>query len=139
MTTQHPAPAQPLSGQGESEHLFSYGTLQLEAVQLSTFGRRLAGQADQLPGFRLDLLEIQDPAVVATSGQTHHPVLVRCAAGDTPGSPIPGTVFAITPSELAQADAYEVAEYQRVRVALVSGRQAWVYVDARNAGGVGGD
>lgn len=138
MTTTHPPHAQPLAGQGESEHLFSYGTLQLEAVQLSTFGRRLAGQADQLPGYRLDLLEIKDPAVVATSGQTHHPVLVRSADGDVPGSPIPGTVFAITPAELAQADAYEVADYQRTRVTLVSGRQAWVYVEARGAAAVGG-
>jgi hypothetical protein len=31
--------------------LFSYGTLQLEAVQLATFGRKLNGAADGLPGF----------------------------------------------------------------------------------------
>lgn len=52
-----------------TEHLFSYGTLQLEAVQLSTFGRRLAGHADQLPGYRLAMIEIRDAAIVATSGQ----------------------------------------------------------------------
>jgi len=30
--------------------LFSYGTLQEERVQLSTFGRRLSGEPDALPG-----------------------------------------------------------------------------------------
>ncbi len=55
-----------------TERLFSYGTLQLEGVQLSTFGRRLNGHADQLPGYRLGQLEIRDSAVVATSGKTHH-------------------------------------------------------------------
>jgi gamma-glutamylcyclotransferase (GGCT)/AIG2-like uncharacterized protein YtfP len=112
-----------------SENLFAYGTLQLEAVQLSTFGRRLEGRADRLPGYRLEQLEIRDAAVVATSGKTHHPILVR-ADGRTSDT-VEGTVFAITPAELAQADAYEVAEYRRERVTLASGRTAWVYVDGR--------
>jgi hypothetical protein len=30
---------------------FSYGTLQLEAVQMATFGRQLAGTSDALRGF----------------------------------------------------------------------------------------
>lgn len=114
-----------------SENLFSYGTLQLEAVQLATFGRRLAGHADRLPGYRLDQLEIRDAAVVATSGQTHHPILVR-TDGDGHADAVEGSVFAVTPDELAQADAYEVADYQRVSVTLASGKQAWVYVDARS-------
>ena len=32
--------------------------------------------------------------------------------------------------ELAAADAYEVSDYKRVRVALASGLTAWVYVQA---------
>jgi hypothetical protein len=32
--------------------VFSYGTLQLEAVQLATFGRKLVGTADVLRGSR---------------------------------------------------------------------------------------
>jgi len=31
-------------------------------------------------------------------------------------------------AELAQADAYEVSDYQRVLAPLASGAQAWVYV-----------
>ncbi len=35
------------------ENLFSYGTLQSESVQLETFGRKLEGEPDTLPGYRL--------------------------------------------------------------------------------------
>jgi hypothetical protein len=41
--------------------LFSYGTLQLEAVQRETFGRLLEGRADAMPGFKKEMLEITDP------------------------------------------------------------------------------
>jgi len=107
--------------------LFSYGTLQDKAVQLSSFGRELHGQADALVGFRQDWLEITDPQVLATSGKTHHPI-VRHSGVDS--DRVPGTVFTITAQELAAADAYEVADYQRVSVTLLSGAQAWVYVKA---------
>jgi gamma-glutamylcyclotransferase (GGCT)/AIG2-like uncharacterized protein YtfP len=110
-----------------TERLFSYGTLQLEQVQLATFGRRLDGQADAMPGYSLAMLKIEDPAVVATSGKTHHPVVAY--TGDS-ANRVTGTVFAITPEELAHADAYEVDAYRRDRVTLASGIQAWVYVDA---------
>ena len=39
-----------------TELLFSYGTLQLEAVQMATFGRKLTGTRDVLPGFEATLL-----------------------------------------------------------------------------------
>lgn len=110
--------------------LFSYGTLQQENVQLETFGRRLAGQADQLAGFVQTEIAIEDPEVVRASGKTHHPMLVFTGR---PGDDVNGTVFDITDAELAQADDYEVDDYQRVSVTLVSGVQAWVYVDARQA------
>lgn len=110
--------------------LFSYGTLQQENVQLATFGRRLAGQADQLIGFIQTEIEIEDPEVVRTSGKTHHPMLVFTNQAT---DHVNGTVFDITDAELAQADAYEVDDYKRVAVTLVSGMQAWVYVDARQA------
>lgn len=115
-----------------NESLFSYGTLQLEPVQLATFGRRLMGRQDRLLGYRLDQIEIRDPAVVSTSGLTHHPMLVW--TGDLQDT-VQGTVFQLTPAELAQADAYEVADYRRVRAPLASGSSAWVYADARSASG----
>ncbi|NYH18545.1 gamma-glutamylcyclotransferase family protein [Paraburkholderia bryophila] len=108
-----------------SENLFSYGTLQLEAVQLATFSRKLDGQADDMPGFSMTLLKIEDASVVATSGKTHHPVV---SYSGNPADKVRGTVFSITPEELAQADAYEVSDYRRDRVTLASGVSAWVYV-----------
>jgi hypothetical protein len=110
--------------------LFSYGTLQQDDVQRSTFGRLLSGSADVLPGFTEDLVAIDDPQVVATSGKTHHPIVRHTGSGD---HRVAGTVFEISDDELAQADRYEVAAYRRVAVTLASGIAAWVYVDARFA------
>ena len=55
-----------------TELLFSYGTLQLEAVQMATFGRQLVGTSDALPAFELVLLKIEDQTVVAISGMAQH-------------------------------------------------------------------
>lgn len=114
------------------ERLFSYGTLQLESVQLATFGRRLAGKPDALVGFRLGQLAIRDAEVVRTSGVSHHPIVH--ATGDD-ADRVPGVVFEVTPAELAQADAYETDDYARLRVRLASGTRAWVYAAALAAAG----
>lgn len=110
--------------------LFSYGTLQQTDVQLATFGRELTGEADALPGFALHWLTITDPDVIRTSGKTEHPLLKRSHGG----APIPGRCFDVTDAELAQADAYEVADYVRIEVTLASGTIAFVYVDKQEAG-----
>ncbi|CAN7276702.1 MULTISPECIES: gamma-glutamylcyclotransferase family protein [unclassified Pseudomonas] len=107
--------------------LFSYGTLQDRAVQLSTFGRELKGRLDSLPGYKQNLVEITDPAVLAASGKSHHPIVQE--SGDL-SDEIAGTVFEITAQELVAADEYEVADYKRVSVPLKSGISAWVYVRA---------
>jgi gamma-glutamylcyclotransferase (GGCT)/AIG2-like uncharacterized protein YtfP len=110
---------------------FSYGTLQQENVQLSTFGRLLQGQRDELLGFEQSLVRIEDPQVLATSGKTHHANVTFNGRND---SRVIGAVFEITDAELAAADQYEQrARYKRVAVMLSSGKQAWVYVDARFA------
>jgi hypothetical protein len=113
-----------------AELLFSYGTLQLETVQLSTFGRTLVGTADVLPGFAQSMMKIEDPDVVATSGKTHHPIV---AFTGRDSDSVAGTVFQITAAELQNADKYEVTAYKRIAVTLGSGVRAWVYVDARYA------
>lgn len=107
--------------------LFSYGTLQDKAVQLASFGRELTGQADRMPGYRQDWVEITDPAVLATSGKRHHPIV---SPSDDAGDSVDGMVFQISEEELAAADRYEVADYARVAVELASGLTAWVYVKA---------
>jgi gamma-glutamylcyclotransferase (GGCT)/AIG2-like uncharacterized protein YtfP len=107
--------------------LFSYGTLQDPAVQRANFGRELEGRAATLPGYAERLLEITDPDVVATSGKTHHPIVVETGE-DT--DRVPGTVFEVTDEELIAADKYEVGDYHRVLLSLDSGVRAWVYVSA---------
>jgi hypothetical protein len=112
--------------QDATEYLFSYGTLQLEPVQLATFGRLLDGKQDRLPGYALGQLEIHDAQVVALSGKTHHLIIAPGRPEDT----VEGMVLALTPAELQQADAYEVDDYKRERVTLASGLAAWAYVAA---------
>jgi hypothetical protein len=110
-----------------TERLFSYGTLQLEAVQMATFGRLLAGTPDVLPGFEEAFVEIDDETTVSLSGKTRHPI-ARYTGRDS--DTISGTVFEVTPEEVRSADAYEVSPYHRVEVLLRSGVRAWVYADA---------
>jgi gamma-glutamylcyclotransferase (GGCT)/AIG2-like uncharacterized protein YtfP len=113
--------------------LFSYGTLRHEHVQLSTFGRLLQGQTDELVGFEQSSVRIEDPQVVATSGRTHHANVTFNGRHD---SRVSGTVFEITHAELAAADQYEqLAAYKRIPAMLASGKQTWVYLDARSAPG----
>ena len=106
--------------------LFSYGTLQLEEIQLSTFGRRLQGAPDELVGFERSWIEVAEPDFVAGNGARH--AMVR--ANRRSDSRVPGTVFDVTDAELAGSDAYEPADYARIAVTLASGRQAWVYAAA---------
>ena len=110
-----------------TEFLFSYGTLQLEAVQMATFGRRLAGTSDALPGFELATLKIEDKAVIAISGKAQHTIArFTGRASDV----IAGTVFRVTLDDIEHADKYEVDACKRIAVTLRSGVRAWVYVDA---------
>ena len=108
-----------------NEKLFSYGTLQYETVQISTFGRKLNGAPDILAGYRLEQLQISDPHVIATSGKSIHPILIHTGAAT---DKVIGTVFDINKEELLLADKYEVADYKRVCVQLHSGMSAWVYI-----------
>lgn len=79
-------------------------------------------------GFIVTALESADPEVIRISGGLRHPI--RPDTG-SPRHRAPGTVFELTTAELSQADAYEVAEYQRVEVFLASGGKAWVDVEGR--------
>jgi gamma-glutamylcyclotransferase (GGCT)/AIG2-like uncharacterized protein YtfP len=109
--------------------LFSYGTLQQEDVQLSTFGRRLRAERDELMRFESSSVRIEDPLVVAALGKTHH---ANVAFNGNDESRVAGIVLEITDAELASVDAYEAAfSYTRVIASLASGRQAWVYVSNR--------
>lgn len=108
-------------------NLFSYGTLQLDSVQLSSFGRLLSGTKDAIPGFSRSMVEITDPGVIRASGSNFHPIV---GPSSNPADEVEGTVFQITGEELAAADDYEVSDYRRIEVRLKSGIMAWVYVRA---------
>jgi hypothetical protein len=110
----------------DSERLFSYGTLRQADVQQALFGRAVPTVDDVLPGYRLDMVRITDPAVIAASGSDRHPILHRGEPGDV----VDGACLELTPDELAAADAYEVDDYVRVAVTLKSGLSAWAYVAA---------
>lgn len=112
-----------------TENLFSYGTLRYENVQLTTFGRKLTGHADSLPGYYLEKVQITDPDVIAKSGEDVHSIIHFSGNSE---DQIPGVVFQISKAELEQADKYEVADYKRVQVKLLSGTSAWVYVSVNS-------
>ena len=110
-----------------TELLFSYGTLQHEAVQLDTFGRRLKGTPDTLSGYRIEMIEIRDEDFVAKNGSAPQRNLKY--TGSTLDT-VEGTALELTREELDQADNYEPAEYKRKLVQLTSNVNAWVYLAA---------
>jgi hypothetical protein len=97
-------------------------------VRLQHHRRAASSEGDVLPGYALSPLPITDPGVIATSGTALHTIARE--TGDQLDE-VPGIVFRITQSELAAADAYEVADCKRVTVRLGSGLDAFVYMDAR--------
>ena len=113
----------------QTENLFSYGTLQSEAVQLATFGRKLDGRPDALVGYTVAMIEIEDEDFVAASGTAQHRTLRFTGA---PTDIVEGTVLSLTKSELAMADSYEPAGYERTQVQLRSGSSAWVYINSNS-------
>jgi hypothetical protein len=106
--------------------LFSYGSLQQEETQISTFGRKLDGEKDLLVGYEPSLVKIADHALAERLKKTHHDNVQKT---DDDWSNVQGTVFEVTDAELALADTFEAQYfYKRVTVPLASGKDAWVYV-----------
>lgn len=108
-----------------TENLFSYGTLQKETVQIELFGRLLNGAKDFLKGYKISSIEITDEVFLAKGEGKIQKILIA-SKDDT--DIIEGTVFEISEAELRMADAYEPDNYRRVKVALQTGKEAWVYV-----------
>jgi len=107
-----------------TDPIFSFGTLQLEAVQQSLFGRAVPTTPDALAGWRIGEVRILDPEVIAVSGTDIHPGLLRAGPEDV----VAGAILEVTDDELAAADHYERVSYRRIPVQLQSGRAAWAYV-----------
>ena len=106
--------------------LFSYGTLQLDNVQIANYGRLLKGKKDTLPNYKLNKLKITDPDVLLKSGKDYHPIALKTSDSK---DFIEGTIFEITTKELEETDRYEVSDYKRVLETFASGQQAWIYVE----------
>ena len=99
--------------------LFSYGTLQQDDVQLSTFGRRVAGKPDVLEGYERSSITIDGERYFTLTPNRNERVA--------------GVVLEVTDAELEKSDEYEGDfYYKRIVVTLESGKEAWVY--ARNPG-----
>lgn len=95
------------------ERLFVYGTLTIPTVQQVVLGRKVTGTPDALLGFRKSEIRL---------GQHQYPIAVPEA-----NSRLDGLMLELTLEELARADAYETDAYQRIRVTLASGAEAWMY------------
>jgi hypothetical protein len=117
------------------ERLFSYGTLQLESVQLETFGRKLVGEKDALIGYILSEVKITDETVIKVSGMNIHPILKYTGISS---DVVEGAVFELSDLELFQADEYEVDEYARVEGEFISGKAAWIYACAKDKTNING-
>ncbi len=105
------------------ENLFSYGTLQKEKVQIELFGRILNGAKDILKGYEISAVEITDESFLAKGEAKFQKTVIPSKDGF-----IEGTVFEISEAELVLADEYEPENYKRIKVALGSGKEAWIYV-----------
>jgi hypothetical protein len=96
-------------------------------VQLANFGQELSGTLDSLPGHFTSQIAIRDLRGVATGGKADRTI---AEPSRNLVDEVHGTVFGITPDELAAADRYEVSGYARLQAPLKSGLLAWAYVRA---------
>lgn len=95
------------------EAVFAYGTLLDPEVQRRVIGRAVESRPDTLVGYRKGVLHLANASYF---------IAIRDER-----SRIRGGVIEVTPDELSRIDRYEGDEYERVRVVLASGSQAWVY------------
>ncbi len=95
------------------EQLFIYGSLRDRQVQQKVFGRTTSGQPDELTGYKKYQVNL---------GGIVYPIIKPEAK-----STVTGELITLSRAELKMIDHYEGSAYQRKKVTLVSGRQAWVY------------
>ncbi|MHC0441288.1 MULTISPECIES: gamma-glutamylcyclotransferase family protein [Flavobacterium] len=103
------------------EQLFSYGTLRSKQIQMQVFNKVLTGTADQLLGYKLKSLQIEEEFGMAD--------YVVAVASENPSEIIHGMVFNVTLADLAKVDLFESNAYKRVQVTLKSGTVAWIYME----------
>lgn len=95
------------------EAVFAYGTLLDPKIQQRVIGRLVESKPDVLPGYRKGTLKLS---------KNSYYIAVR-----DPDHSIEGGVLMVTGDELKRIDRYEGKHYERARVVLESGIEAWVY------------
>lgn len=100
--------------------LFSYGTLQLEKVQIKRYGRVLKGKKDSLPNYKLDKCKNINKELFSIAVKTN-----------SPNDLIEGTIFEVSKLELKETDKHKGSDSKRVLETFLSGQQAWVYIAAQ--------
>lgn len=104
------------------EQIFSYGTLRSKEIQMQVFNRLLTGTPDQLTGYKIKDLQIEEEF-----GMEDYFV---ATPSENPSDAIDGIVFTVTNEDLAKADLFESNAYKRIEIALKSGTTAWIYVES---------
>lgn len=103
------------------EKLFSYGTLRSKEIQMRIFNKLLTGTPDQLLGYKLKSLQIEEEF-----GMTDYVVVVP---SENLSDVIHGVAFTVSNTDLAKTDLFESNSYKRVQVTLKSGIVAWIYIE----------
>ncbi|MBC2838536.1 gamma-glutamylcyclotransferase family protein [Robiginitalea sp. SC105] len=106
------------------EYLFVYGTLTDPHISEQVFGG--------LPPYTRDSLEGFEKLEASVAGQ--YPEVIPCGKE---GTAVAGMLLEVSQEELRRADLYETDLYYRKILSLKSGRQAWVYLAARNKANTG--
>ena len=109
-----------------TELIFSYGTLQNEAIQKSLFGRTLIGMEDELIGYKMELINLSNDPLNSSVKRTY-PIVIPTR---NKNQLIKGFVYQLSKKELSIADEYEGQAYDRVEVTLKSGTKSWLYTKA---------
>ncbi|WP_264553877.1 gamma-glutamylcyclotransferase family protein [Flavobacterium sp. N2038] len=104
------------------EKLFSYGTLRSKEVQMRLFKKVLTGTPDQLLGYKLKSLKIEEEF-----GMADYVVVVP---SENSSDIIHGVVFNVSNADLAKVDLFESNAYRRLQVKLQSGETAWIYMES---------
>lgn len=107
------------------EYLFSYGTLQQEKLQIKLFGRNLQRSADTPRGYKVAAIEITDETFLSKGEEKNQLTVI---VSEDNNDFIKGTVLEVTAEELLMVDKYEPAGYKRIKVAMESGKEAWIYI-----------
>lgn len=95
-------------------NLFIYGSLQNKEVQMHLFERTIEGEDAFLEDYEIvDFLDSDNQIYPTIKYQK--------------GSSVSGKLISVSEEELKKTDSYEGKQYERVKITLVSGQNAWVY------------